>query len=166
MRNPSGGAPSFSGRIAQGFLCPSMRNPSGGAPRRLALRLHGGYGVSIDEKPVRRCARSRARASPRRPKVSIDEKPVRRCAGTGAQKLESVLLCPSMRNPSGGAPLGRCAPGLERSVSIDEKPVRRCAVGVGGVGAWAIGVSIDEKPVRRCAHGSQPAGGLFSSVHR
>ena len=55
-----------------------MRNPSGGAPQfraRFARLLE----VSIDEKPVRRCARAKW-ASLDAAYVSIDEKPVRRCA--------------------------------------------------------------------------------------
>ena len=41
----------------------------------------------------------------------------------------SARLCPSMRNPSGGAPMPSGACSTPRLiVSIDEKPVRRCAL--------------------------------------
>ena len=60
-------------------MCPSMRNPSGGAPQRRARSTVGG-------------------------KVSIDEKPVRRCAFAAPFDVGYGMLCPSMRNPSGGAP--------------------------------------------------------------
>ena len=62
------------------MMCPSMRNPSGGAP-------------VID-------GNARAFANP----VSIDEKPVRRCAADDVRRKRTALMCPSMRNPSGGAP--------------------------------------------------------------
>ena len=107
-------------------LCPSMRNPSGGAPGVDFLRARLGD-VSIDEKPVRRCATTAPDVDFTNPRVSIDEKPVRRCAEPKPEPGDPVMPCPSMRNPSGGAP----HPGrLRRSrsdVSIDEKPVRRCA---------------------------------------
>ena len=69
-----------------------MRNPSGGAPT-----LQG------------ELADARA--------VSIDEKPVRRCAVFSAVTGESVISCPSMRNPSGGAP-GRLLEVQHRGVRV------------------------------------------------
>ena len=82
MRNPSGGAPQQkirSTRIVK--TCPSMRNPSGGAPE-------------LGDP-----------AMPRDLPVSIDEKPVRRCAEGMPEIVPPEILCPSMRNPSGGAPI-------------------------------------------------------------
>ena len=61
------------------------------------------YAVSIDEKPVRRCAIGFTSAWASCRYVSIDEKPVRRCA-----------ICKLGSRPY--------------HVSIDEKPVRRCAI--------------------------------------
>ena len=59
--------------------------------------------VSIDEKPVRRCALIIVILD-RQYTVSIDEKPVRRCAVNDVDVPEAAV-----------------------EVSIDEKPVRRCA---------------------------------------
>ena len=56
-----------------------MRNPSGGAPALRSTCTIAGMIVSIDEKPVRRCAARSTHVADRR-LVSIDEKPVRRCA--------------------------------------------------------------------------------------
>ena len=56
-----------------------MRNPSGGAPATRAV---------LQDHLV----------------VSIDEKPVRRCAGVPPGSITAPVVCPSMRNPSGGAP--------------------------------------------------------------
>ena len=60
--------------------------------------------VSIDEKPVRRCARQLIARQSVDASVSIDEKPVRRCAARVSSMTGIAIECPSMRNPSGGAP--------------------------------------------------------------
>ena len=77
----------------------SMRNPSGGAPGavRLIIGACNAIRVSIDEKPVRRCApcvllRRICKCG------IIDEKPVRQCA-PAAPVSRTPLPCPSMRNP-------------------------------------------------------------------
>ena len=44
------------------IMCPSMRNPSGGAPSRTRARSAQRIDVSIDEKPVRRCASHAAKS--------------------------------------------------------------------------------------------------------
>ena len=63
--------------------------------------------VSIDEKPVRRCALDEFGELTFAEFVSIDEKPVRRCALTSSDGANVGSSCPSMRNPSGGAPMKR-----------------------------------------------------------
>src|SRR6185437_8513554 len=104
-----------------------MRNPSGGAPAEGQGERNGEM-VSIDEKPVRRCARH---------VVEIENR---------------SRECPSMRNPSGGAPTTFAPPESQKKVSIDEKPVRRCAWRTTPLRCSRTSVSIDEKPVRRCAY--------------
>jgi len=64
-----------------------MRNPSGGAPNVYGDLLSV-LRVSIDEKPVRRCAMAAA-PDLLESLVSIDEKPVRRCASHVAKSLKS-----------------------------------------------------------------------------
>src|SRR6185437_2827292 len=80
-----------------------MRNPSGGAPAEGQGERNGEM-VSIDEKPVRRCARHVVEIENRRKKCPSMRNPSG--GAPGAQRLFGavVLLCPSMRNPSGGAP--------------------------------------------------------------
>ena len=82
--------------------------------------------MSIDEKPVRRCAHLWL-TNEQGDCVSIDEKPVRRCAPKDIHREDADGECPSMRNPSGGAPEEKGEASDEEEVSIDEKPVRRCA---------------------------------------
>ncbi len=82
--------------------------------------------MSIDEKPVSRCAFLVPELG-NTSQVSIDEKPVSRCAENCASDNPEPLQCPSMRNPSAGAPAADNLGYRPRYVSIDEKPVSRCA---------------------------------------
>ena len=165
MRNPSGGAPlPNDGGSDRVILCPSMRNPSGGAPENRESLRRSSLTVSIDEKPVRRCARV-THFSWNLYAVSIDEKPVRRCASSMPTRWLVPIGCPSMRNPSGGAPRQRSRIFASMTVSIDEKPVRRCADQV----ATCVGYML-------CPSMRNPSGGapgpvaspasVFLSVHR
>ena len=63
--------------------------------------------MSIDEKPVRRCAVPRDEDSDRDVLVSIDEKPVRRCASHVANPLKTrhLRIRPRAHFPS--VPIGR-----------------------------------------------------------
>ena len=154
-----------------------MRNPSGGAPsdrRGRTARI-----VSIDEKPVRRCGLTWAARTQERLRcpsnwgpvrrwrlagrtapatstcLSIDEKPVRRCAAAAWtwHLMTSTNGCPSMRNPSGGAPRGARGTETILSVSIDEKPVRRWASVNATTAVWHL-------QINRC----DPSGGTPKGI--
>ena len=87
--------------------CPSMRNPSGGAPCALIARCMLTH-VSIDEKPVRRCARSRGIDASWRSACPSMRNPSGGAPVDVERVMAAVDWCPSMRNPSGGAPHCDC----------------------------------------------------------